>query len=150
MQPGRPPSHPVKDSSTPPPAKYSIFVSKLPTTGTDADVVEGLVKCFGKYGEVYAVDLSDSKTYGFVRFFTKDAAMRALHVEMPTVHVNGKAHVIKVTGTFEHSPDVLHIGGFTREQRELSCADLQSLVQGWCGETIDKIDVPTTEEGTNK
>eukprot|EP01062_Namystynia_karyoxenos_P009762 TRINITY_DN13452_c0_g2_i1.p1 TRINITY_DN13452_c0_g2~~TRINITY_DN13452_c0_g2_i1.p1 ORF type:complete len:382 (+),score=90.56 TRINITY_DN13452_c0_g2_i1:78-1223(+) len=150
--PGRPPSHVVRGTgaATPPPPDYSVFVSNLPSDWPEAALVEGLTATFDELsqGQVYAVDLSESRSYGFVRFLSREATERCLLKSRPRLTMLGKEAEVSVASTFPSRPTSLHVGGISKEVR--SDAEVAALVAQWSGEQPQGVDVRRTEEGTAK
>ncbi|KAJ9440699.1 GTP cyclohydrolase 1 [Diplonema papillatum] len=150
MQADRPPTHVVTHANGSPPPNLSVFVSGLPSRWGEKRLVQSLIDSFRRHGDVYSVDLSDSRTYGFVRFYTKEAVEKCLHSDHPTLESEGDSAFVKIRDTEWSAPCVLHIGGFTKEERELSQSALRESVAEWTGEEVVKLDIPTNEEGTTK
>eukprot|EP01064_Diplonema_japonicum_P031989 TRINITY_DN5912_c2_g2_i2.p1 TRINITY_DN5912_c2_g2~~TRINITY_DN5912_c2_g2_i2.p1 ORF type:complete len:379 (+),score=62.25 TRINITY_DN5912_c2_g2_i2:51-1187(+) len=144
------PSHVIKKTSEPPPSELSIFISGLPAKWGEERLVDAVVRCFSRHGEVYSVDLSDSKTYGFVRFFSMGSVHKAVHAEHPNLESEGDSAYVKVRDTDGATPSVLHIGGFTKDEREQTKAEIRSMIHQWTGEATTRLNLPLNEEGTNK
>ena len=150
MDSSRPPSHIIKKVDTPPPSNLSVFVSGLPASWGSNRIITALAENFEKFGEVYSVDLSDSMSYGFVRFFNGSAVNKALHADHPIIVSQGCNANVKIREADQPSISALHIGGFTKDERELSREQLEDQIKHWSGEDFLRIEVPVTEEGTNK
>eukprot|EP01063_Lacrimia_lanifica_P003223 TRINITY_DN11710_c0_g1_i1.p2 TRINITY_DN11710_c0_g1~~TRINITY_DN11710_c0_g1_i1.p2 ORF type:complete len:379 (+),score=151.94 TRINITY_DN11710_c0_g1_i1:84-1220(+) len=136
-----------KDMDPPPDPHWCVFVSGLPHTWGDDRLVAALGACFSAYGDVYSVDLSDSRTYGFVRFCYTQGVKKALHAVHPLLVSGADSVQVKIREAHRNVPAVLHIGGF---DKDLSEAAIKELVDGWAGVTSTGVECPRNEEGATK
>eukprot|EP01063_Lacrimia_lanifica_P021298 TRINITY_DN285_c0_g1_i1.p1 TRINITY_DN285_c0_g1~~TRINITY_DN285_c0_g1_i1.p1 ORF type:complete len:416 (+),score=243.13 TRINITY_DN285_c0_g1_i1:63-1250(+) len=126
---------------------HCVFVSDLPEAWGEARLTVALEKAFGKFGEVQAVDLSESRTFGFVRFGSCTATMKALHATHPILADGEETALVKVREAQRHVPSMLHIGGFEKDLEESA---IKALVDGWSGVASTSISAPRNEEGATK
>eukprot|EP01061_Rhynchopus_euleeides_P012794 TRINITY_DN2250_c0_g1_i4.p1 TRINITY_DN2250_c0_g1~~TRINITY_DN2250_c0_g1_i4.p1 ORF type:complete len:376 (+),score=170.46 TRINITY_DN2250_c0_g1_i4:174-1301(+) len=128
----------------------TVFVSGLPSEWGQTRIVQAMLAFFSRYGDVASVDLSDSRSFGFVKYADTVGAMRASHADHPSIESEGEISDILVRDADSQAPCVLHIGGFTKEELEKPQGLLREVVHGWSGEQATALDVPVTEEGTAK
>ena len=129
----------------------TVFLTDLPEQWGQRHLTESLLTSLSQHGEVLSIDLSDTRKHAFVGFATEAAASAAVASGSAALKAeSGDTCAVTVRDADTPSPSVLHIGGFTKEERELSESSLRDAITSWTGETLNRLEIPLTEEGTNK
>ena len=132
------------------PPGLSVFVQGIPAEWGETGIVKAMTNLFERFGAIHSVDLSDTRTYGFVRFTESEAAKRASHADHTVLEHNGDEVHITVRDAESPTPCVLHIGAFTHEERDFSEQQMSTLIQTLTSETVVNLEMPVTEEGASR